>query len=335
MMLITDRLAVVLTGFNVEKTDFIKAYAELNRISEQGARNNLNNWLQRRAQPTDVEAIVRTLEHLLPGVDVRRPMLADIGPHELLAACNTTFQTVMGAVSENFRRGMEGADVSAVKQLAGYALAQQDRVQRRLTRLVGRWTMYRRHSAQIGLLRETILVTAVHDCLAVGTYHQFDPASLADPNCGPRPIEISMFYCGDIVFSFGCLAYADNHKIDPVVTSILQRAFNLPPPFNAFHFPGLLLGLADETGVPSAMRVVVRQDATIGEPEPGTPLTGVVTDPEEAAVYGAGVDNALVPNELARHMSFELMARKLRAGWDDAQLLRTAREAGPGPGGAS
>lgn len=311
----SDRLIVIFQGLKVSRKAFRETYP--------GAENSLGNWLNgTEPRPDAIANIVDTLKKVAPEKHqelvehlVRK---VDLGAQELLEACGVAASELSDKVSAAFRQSLlhSGMRPGSMTQFTSFALPKRTAIDSLFKKLVGRWTLYRHHSSEFGILRETVILHEVRAAFAAGTYYQYDPASAADGGMEPRKIETNLFFCGDIVMSFGSLIYDEGRKIEPIITSLLNRPFNaVPEPFaRHVHLAGLLLALADGTGVPAAMRIVARHDADLPElPENHLPA-GLVTSQDEIDLYGDAVKNDFQDGEYALLHSKGRLAMALNRG---------------------
>jgi hypothetical protein len=155
---------------------------------------------------------------------------------------------------------------------------------------------------------------------AEGTYYQFSAGSAPGDAPAHRAISTSIFHCGDSITAWSSLILggsSPNLRFDPVVVTALLRPYALPKPRNQYHFPGLLLALADSTSVPTAMRIILRQDTRSPQ------LSGVnadnpaafVEDAQELALYETAVSNVLPGHVLALGHSARDMSNNLNLSW--------------------
>ena len=316
-----DRIIVIIEGFKIDTRTFGTRY----NTRTGKAVNSIDSWLdgsepRRKALP----GIIDTLLEFIPQAshdDVRGAMSdAELEPWNLLRVCDVRYDAVRDRVSEDFRRLVKrgGMQVASIAQMTDFAMQKQTAIVNLFNRLQGRWTLYRCHSSQFGILRETFLMEPAKAPVATGTYYQYDDAktSAGDGTLVYRELKMNLFFCGDVVTAIGANLYDDGNKLDPVVVTLLTDAVKtqINPFKNHIHLPGILLALADGGHMPAAMRVVARQDSRSPELVAGIGPVAIVDHVDENDLYGQAVDNSVPTTGSPLLHSHERLSDALKIG---------------------
>lgn len=321
-MLITDKLLLILHAFKISHKEFCQAYSKVANLGEKQSRNNLGNWLKHKnvadksskqiSQALEVIATSKSNEKIIQLFKTDK-----LTPFEFLEKCEIEYNDIREKLSEKFHKSFDDNHVhlEMVEQIKIYNQLKNKRSNDVFRFLKGRWSLYRKHSSRIGLVRETVIINDYDLYSGTGIYYQLDDDPLKKENY--RPIRFSAFFCGDCISTWGAYSYDEDQKIDPVVTTISLKSFKLD---GSDHFPGLILALADGTANPSCVRIIIRKDSddsTLLDEGEIQGAINIVKNKKELSIYSDATENFLDKNDRALNHSKEILAGNLTKAWSN------------------